>query len=144
MDGNGITGVCVLPKVGDRFALVNCYRHPVGQMSLEAPKGFIEPGETPSQAASRELCEETGLSCVAANLVSLGTVVPEPGIINGRLALFLARDCAGTTRIDSKELGMSSVCLFTPAELEAEIAAGRVEDAVTLLLLCRRRASLAA
>jgi ADP-ribose pyrophosphatase len=140
---DGITGVCVLPVVANRFALVNCYRHPVGQMSLEAPKGFVESGETSSQAALRELHEETGLSCAAANLVSLGAVIPEPGIINGRLALFVARDCTGTIRIDAKELGMSAVRLFTPPELEAEIAAQRVEDAVTLLLLCRYRALLA-
>ncbi len=80
------------------------------------------------------------LLCRPRNLISLGTVIPEPGIINGRLALFVARDCTGTIRIDAKELGMSSVGLFTPAELEAEIAARRVEDAVTLLLLCRHQA----
>lgn len=137
---DGVTGICVLPVVADRFALVNCYRHPVGQMSLEAPKGFVESGETSSQAALRELHEETGLSCPAENLVSLGSVIPEPGIINGRLALFVARDCTGTIRIDAKELGMSSVRLYTPAELEAEIAAQRVADAVTLLLLCRHQA----
>ena len=139
MDANGITGICVLPKVGDRFALVNCYRHPLGRMSLEAPKGFIEPGETPPQAALRELAEETGLSCVPANLIDIGTVAPEPGIIKGRLALYVAGDCTGSIRVDATELGMLSVRLFTLAELDAEIGAERLQDAATLLLLCRHR-----
>jgi ADP-ribose pyrophosphatase len=142
-DPDGITGVCVLPIVAGRFALVNCYRHPVGQMSIEAPKGFVETGETSSQAALRELREETGLSCTAVNLVSLGTVIPEPGIINGRLALFVALDCTGKITIDATELGMASVRLFTAEELEGEIAGERIQDALTLLLFYRLRATLA-
>jgi NUDIX domain len=68
IDAGGITGVCVLPVVGDNVALVDCYRHPLAQMSLEAPKGFIDAGETPARAALRELGEETGLSCAIADL----------------------------------------------------------------------------
>jgi 8-oxo-dGTP pyrophosphatase MutT (NUDIX family) len=135
----GISGICVLPLVGERYALVDCYRHPIGGMSLEAPKGFVDPHETPPQAALRELAEETGLSCSPTNLVGLGTVAPEPGVINGRVALFAALDCGGTTRVDANEIGMVAVRLLSPAELEAEIAAERVQDAVTLLLLCRYR-----
>jgi 8-oxo-dGTP pyrophosphatase MutT (NUDIX family) len=131
----GISGVCVLPVVGDSVALVDCYRHPLGQMSLEAPKGFIDPGETPDQGALRELAEETGLSCAAADLVRLGTVAPEPGIISGRVALFAAFNCTGTLRVDPSEIGMSAVRLFTPPEIEQEIAAERILDSVTLLLL---------
>jgi 8-oxo-dGTP pyrophosphatase MutT (NUDIX family) len=136
----GVTGICVLPIVDDKCALVDCYRHPIEEMSLEAPKGFIDPGETPAQAAMRELAEETGLSCAAANLIPLGTVTPEPGIINGRVALFAAAKCSGTLRVDRSEIGLFSVRLFSPAELDAEIGAERIKDAVTLLLVCRYRA----
>jgi ADP-ribose pyrophosphatase len=137
---HGITGVCVLPVMGDRVALVDCYRHPLGQMSLEAPKGFVERGETPEQAAMRELAEETGLSCPSADLVRLGTVTPEPGIINGRVALFAALRCSGTLRIDPAEIGLSAVQLFDSAEIDSEIGAERIQDAVTLLVLSRHRA----
>jgi ADP-ribose pyrophosphatase len=136
---DGITGICVLPFVGERVALVDCYRHPIGRMSFEAPKGFIEKDETPGQAALRELSEETGLSCLAANLISRGIVAPEPGIINGRVALFAALNCSGTLRVDPAEIGLSSVRLLSAAELDIEIRAERILDAVTLLLLCRYR-----
>jgi 8-oxo-dGTP pyrophosphatase MutT (NUDIX family) len=139
MEPGGISGICVLPVVGDKFALVDCYRHPLGQMSLEAPKGFIDAGETPPQAAMRELAEETGLSCSAADLIRLGTVAPEPGIINGRVGLFVALNCSGVLRVDPAEIGMSSVRLLSQAELESEIGAERILDAVTLLLVCRYR-----
>jgi ADP-ribose pyrophosphatase len=134
------SGVCVLPLVGDEFALVDVYRHPLAQMSLEAPKGFVDSGETARQAAMRELAEETGLSCSAENLIGLGTVAPEPGIVSGKAALFAALNCSGTLRVDPTEIGLAAVRLLGPAEIEAEIAAGSIQDAVTLLLLYRYRA----
>ena len=139
MDAHGITGVCVLPVMGDRVALVDCYRHPLGRMSLEAPKGFIDAGEMPAQAALRELAEETGLSCAAADLVRLGTVAPEPGIINGRVALFTALNCSGALRVDPTEIGLAAVRLLNDEEIDREIRAEHIQDAVTLLLLCRYR-----
>ncbi len=138
-NAHGITGVCVLPLMGPKVALVDCYRHPLGQMSLEAPKGFVERGETPAQAAIRELAEETGLSCTSADLVRLGTVAPEPGIINGRVALFAALKCSGTLRVDPTEIGLSAVRLLDRAEIDSEIGTERIQDAVTLLVLCRHR-----
>jgi ADP-ribose pyrophosphatase len=137
----GIGGICVLPVVDDKFALVDCYRHPLGEMSLEAPKGFIDPGESTAQAALRELNEETGLSCAAADLIPFGTVTTEPGVINGRVALFAAAKCGGVLRVDRSEIGLAAVRLFSPAELDVEIGAERIKDAVTLLLLCRYRAA---
>jgi len=40
--------------------LVEQYRPPVGRATLEFPAGLIDEGETPEQAALRELREETG------------------------------------------------------------------------------------
>jgi 8-oxo-dGDP phosphatase len=136
----GVAGICVLPVMAEKFALVDCYRHSLGEISIEAPKGFVEDGETPAQAAIRELGEETGLSCSAANLIALGTVMPDPGVISARVALFAASNCSGTLRVDPTEIGLSAVRLFSPAELDDEIGTERIKDAVTLLLLCRYRA----
>jgi rSAM/selenodomain-associated transferase 1 len=40
--------------------LVRQYRHPVRDWTLEVPAGSVEDGETPLQAAARELAEEVG------------------------------------------------------------------------------------
>ncbi len=50
----------VLPKVEDRLILVKNYRYPIDKKVIEIPAGFIEPDESPEEAAGRELREETG------------------------------------------------------------------------------------
>ena len=40
--------------------LIRQYRYPLGRFIYELPAGLIEAGETPEQAAIRELKEETG------------------------------------------------------------------------------------
>jgi ADP-ribose pyrophosphatase len=44
----------------DEIALVRQYRHPVRDWTLEVPAGSVAPGETPLDAARRELAEEVG------------------------------------------------------------------------------------
>lgn len=39
------------------------YRYPVEQVTLELPMGGIDTGESPIEAAGRELREETGIGC---------------------------------------------------------------------------------
>ena len=44
----------------DELLLVRQYRHPVRDWTLEVPAGSLEDGESPLEAAQRELREETG------------------------------------------------------------------------------------
>ena len=46
--------------------------HVTGTSNWDIPKGGIDPGETPEQAAIRETCEETGLCFSPADLIDLG------------------------------------------------------------------------
>lgn len=43
-----------------QFVLIRQYRHALGEISFELAAGVIDEGETPLQAAKRELLEETG------------------------------------------------------------------------------------
>ena len=53
--------VFVVPLTVDgEIVLVRQYRHPVRDWTLEVPAGSVEDGETPQEAAERELAEEVG------------------------------------------------------------------------------------
>ena len=51
--------VIALTKDG-KMVLVNQYRHALGETHYELVAGVIDPGESPLEAAKRELSEETG------------------------------------------------------------------------------------
>ena len=53
--------VLVVPVTGEgEVTLVRQYRHPVRDWTLEAPAGAVGDGETPLEAAERELAERVG------------------------------------------------------------------------------------
>ena len=55
--------VIAITKDGD-FVMEDQYRHGLGETHYELVAGVIDPGETPLQAAQRELSEETGFDRV--------------------------------------------------------------------------------
>lgn len=72
----------------DEVVLIKQYRHGIRSETIEIPGGVIDPGESPIQAARRELLEETGYR--SDNWVQIGKVVPNPAIQNNRCYTFLA------------------------------------------------------
>lgn len=67
---------------------VKQYRHPVNQVLLEIPGGFVDPGEEPEAAIRRELLEETGYSFSEIHL--LGKTALNPGVLNNFTYMFIA------------------------------------------------------
>jgi ADP-ribose pyrophosphatase len=70
------------------FPLVRQFRPAVEQITLELPCGHVDEGETPAQAAARELREETGF--IAKELVPLGSLSPDTGRLGNKLWCFFA------------------------------------------------------
>jgi len=62
VDSNG--AVVIIPRFvySGEFLLIRQFRPPVSKYIMEFPAGLIDRDETPSQAALRELKEETGYS----------------------------------------------------------------------------------
>jgi ADP-ribose pyrophosphatase len=74
---------------GGLIALVRQYRPCVEDFTWEFPAGTLEAGETPEDAARRELREETGLQ--AESLVNLGCFYPDTGRLQVSSHAFFAR-----------------------------------------------------
>ena len=63
--------VIIIPIFEDgSLLMVEGYRHGAGENLLELPGGFIEENEEPSQAAKRELFEETKYNCDSLELMN--------------------------------------------------------------------------
>jgi len=82
--------VVVLPHLPDgRIVLVRQFRYAARKALWELVAGSLEPGETPAQAARRELLEETGYRAESFKL--LFSVYPSPGFLNERMHMVEAR-----------------------------------------------------
>ncbi len=73
----------------DRAWMVRVPRAATGGSLVEAPAGLVDEGETPEQAARRELKEECGLEAESWELMASG--YSSPGFTDERISLFLAR-----------------------------------------------------
>lgn len=78
------------------FLLVRQWRHGAGEESVEFPGGVMNEGETPEEAAARELLEETGYRPDA--LIHGATVSPNPAIMENRCHIFLAENLEDTKK----------------------------------------------
>ena len=83
--------------------LVKQFRFGTQDFSLEIPGGMLDDGDTPAEAASRELIEETGYA--GDEPVLIGTVYPNPAIHNNRCYTFLIKNVSfkNPPRQDSTE-----------------------------------------
>lgn len=89
------TGAVVIVAMDDaeRVYLVRQYRHPVGAECWEPPAGLLDmAGESPVDAARRELAEETDLT--AETWHTLVDYFPSGGGTSEAVRVFLARDIA--------------------------------------------------
>lgn len=129
---NHVTGVAILPILDGNLGLLQVYRYPIGEFTWEVPRGFVDAGENALNAALRELEEETGLQCDHQDMIDLGTVLPEPGILSARTHLFAASKCCGTKLFRGNELGHKALRFFPIVEFAAMAQKAEIEEAHTL------------
>ena len=69
----------------DQILLVRQFRPAAAAVTLELPAGHVDPGETPEQAARRELLEETGYEAdtfkLLASLVALRSAIHQSHVV---------------------------------------------------------------
>jgi ADP-ribose pyrophosphatase len=73
-----------------RVLIVRQYRPAVDRYTFELPSGIVDPGETPSESARRELLEETGYR--AGEVELLGSMEPDTGRLSNRIWACIAEN----------------------------------------------------
>lgn len=73
------------------IALIEQYRHPLGEYILELPAGLMDnDSEDAEQTARRELIEETGFAAMEMN--HLCTIASSPGFTDERVHIYLGTE----------------------------------------------------
>lgn len=108
--------------------LARIYRHGAKQTLLETPGGLIDAGETPLDAARRELLEETGCACDDIRLIGSG--FPDPARMSCRAYYFLATGVVETAVPNWDELEEMELLKMPIDEVKKHLFAGEFVDSV--------------
>lgn len=119
--------VVVLPVLPDgQVLLIQQYRYAARDYLWELVAGRIDTGETPDQAATRELIEETGYR--AAKFCIFLELFPSPGFLEEKMFLYVAEGLTpGQASPEDDEKIISRA--FNHQQLEGMLRKRKVRDA---------------
>lgn len=128
-------GVVPLDKEKNVY-LCRQYRYIFKDFSWEIPRGFIENGETPLEAAKRELREEAAVD--SKNLIILGKLRASIGLIDEEVQIFLARGVTPVpNEINDKSFEIESMHKIPLREVLAQISTNKIIDGLTVAAILK-------
>ena len=119
--------IIAITKDGD-FVMEDQYRHALGETHYELPAGVVDEGETPLEAAKRELTEETGYGGGEWSLFM--TTSPNPTNHTNRSYTFLAVGVEKLSEQHQEETEDINVDIFTREEVKQLLEAGEIIQAL--------------
>ncbi len=133
--------VVILPVEDDSIFVVEQYRYPIGERTIELPQGSweLDPGATPEALAAGELQEETGL--IADRWQYVGYQKLAQGYSAQGYHIYLASDLHYQGQnLDAEEVGLTARKMKI-SEFLQQVLEGKVTDAtsVTAFLLARAK-----
>jgi ADP-ribose pyrophosphatase len=113
----------------NKMILTKQYRHPLRKLIYDLPAGGMKDGETPEQAALRELEEETGFT--AEKLEWLGRFNWNPSNMSGTVEIFFTRSLKpkGSFKIDE----IASVELIDFSSVREKVLQGELVDSALII-----------
>ena len=132
IDSTDWVNIVPITPAGD-VVMVRQYRHGLDDFTIEIPGGMVDPGETPAQAAGRELLEETGYR--AAEIVPLGGINPNPALFGNTLHAFVGRNVEWVEDVRNESTEETHVEVVSPAELRRLVRTGAVNHALVITAL---------
>ncbi len=129
---SGNDWVNIIPLTGkNEVVMVEQFRHGTQEVTLEIPGGLIDDGETPMEAARREMNEETGYD--GEEIVHLGTIAPNPAIQSNQCHSFLVRNVRVAMDTQPDEFEEIRVRLVPLDEIPGLIASGAISHALVVV-----------
>lgn len=122
-------GVCVIIDTPEGFAVLREYRYPIKSWSYEFAAGIIDDGETPAEAAIREVKEETGF--IAEEIKCLGAFYPSFGATDEIIYLFYAK-CISKGKTQKELSEFITYELMKSEEVENLMASGEFKHGAGL------------
>jgi ADP-ribose pyrophosphatase len=121
----------------DNIVVVRQYKHGIGEDILGLPAGYFNAGESPLEAAKRELLEETGY--VSDRWIDLGRYVRDANRGKSSVNVFLTRYATKNHQANSGDLETLTVELMPWAKLMQAVFQDQVKSLglVTAILLAR-------
>lgn len=119
--------VIAITEAGE-FVMVEQYRHGLNDIFTELVAGVMEPGETPLDAARRELLEETGYGGGEWELMTV--ISQNPSTTTNLTHCYLAR---GVRKLSDQHLDATediAVRLLSPAQVKEMLLADSVKQAL--------------
>lgn len=128
IEHNGGVVIACRPQI-DSIVLVKQYRYSINRDLIELPAGRLEKGESPLEAAKRELKEETGYEAI--EWIDLAKMYPAPGFCDELLHLYIAKDVSfGEKSTDHDE--ETEVIIMPIKDAWQKVLSGEICDAKTI------------
>lgn len=126
----------VVPFSPKGILTIRSYRHLVDSYQLEVPSGYVDEGETPRQAAIRELEEETGY--VAKKMTRVGSYMLDYSMFIQTGHIFAAYGLENKGRKNLGNMEKISKMEFMPVgKIKKMLLSGRILNAATIVALYR-------
>jgi ADP-ribose pyrophosphatase len=125
----------IVPFVANEILVIKSYRYLVDSIQIEIPSGYIDEGESPKEAAIRELKEETGYS--AKDVISIGHYTLDYSMFDQRGNLFVAY---GLVKVGNQSLGIMEkidVERMSIKEIKRLLFEGKIVNAASIVALYR-------
>lgn len=130
------TGINVIAiDTEGNFIMERQYRHGLGRMSVEIPAGVAEQGESPLEAAKRELLEETGYESPCWQLQAI--LSPNPATSTNYTYCFLATEARKVSAQHLDRTEDITIELMTPRQVRTLLEEGQIIQALMAAPLWR-------
>lgn len=138
-DGSAVV-IVPITETNDTILVVQPRVFTDDAIGVELPAGYIDPGETPEEAAIRELREETGYVC--EKLIPLASYYQDQGISAAYNHAFLAINCK---KVHNQDLDESEYIRYLECHFKEALELledGTINDANSIIALTKAKKAL--